>query len=63
MATPTLRQIAAGQRRSLDAMRAKLLDMSAAWEELDQYRANILEEAADKLLDVHTELLGSGEED
>lgn len=63
MAAPTIKQIAAGQRRSLDAMRAKLLDMSAAWEDVDQYHLSILEEAADKLLDIRTELLGSDEED
>lgn len=56
MAAPTKKQIAAGQRRSLKAMRAKLLEMAAAWDEVDQYHLNILEEAADKLGDVHTQL-------
>lgn len=63
MATPTKKQIAAGQRRSLKAMRAKLLEMAAAWDEVDQYHLNILEEAADKLLDVHRELLEAAEEE
>lgn len=62
MATPTKKQIASGQRRSLKAMRAKLLDMAAAWDEVDQYYLNILEEAAEKLLDVHVELLETVEE-
>jgi len=57
MATPTKKQIAAGQRRSLAAMREKLLDMAAVWDEVDQYHLNILEEAADKLSDVHAKLL------
>lgn len=56
MATPTKKQISAGQRRSLKSMRAKLLDMAAAWDEVDQYHMNILEEAADKLSDVYDEL-------
>lgn len=62
MATLTKKQIASDQRRSLKAMRAKLLDMAAAWDEVDQYYLNILEEAADKLLDVHVELLETVEE-
>lgn len=62
MATLTKKQIASGQRRSLKAMRAELLDMAAAWDEVDQYYLNILEEAAEKLLDVHVELLETVEE-
>lgn len=57
MAAPSKKQIAAGQRRSLKAMRAKLLEMASAWEDMDEYNANILAEAAEKLLDVHVELL------
>lgn len=56
MATPTKKQIAAGQRRSLKAMRTKLMEMAAAWDEVDQYHLNILEEAADKLGAVCDEL-------
>lgn len=63
MAIQTKKQIAAGQRRSLKVMRAKLLDMAAAWDEVDQYYLNILEEAADKVLDVHAELLEAAEEE
>ncbi|MDR7024355.1 hypothetical protein [Pseudomonas peli] len=63
MATPTKKQIAAGQRRSLKAMRTKLLAMASDWEDVDEYHVNILTEAAEKLLDVHTELLEvAGEE-
>ncbi|HRL94741.1 MAG TPA: hypothetical protein PK873_14405 [Pseudomonas sp.] len=63
MATPTKKQIAAGQRRSLKAMRSKLLDMANAWEDVDQYNGNILTEAAEKLLDVHAELLEAAEDE
>lgn len=56
MATQTKKQIAAGPRRSLKAMRAKLLDMAAAWDEVDQYYLNILDEAAEKLNAVHAAL-------
>lgn len=56
MSTPTKKQIAGGQRRSLKAMRAKLLEMASVWADVDEYFANILAEAAEKLLDVHVEL-------
>ncbi|AMO73820.1 hypothetical protein PcP3B5_03070 [Pseudomonas citronellolis] len=39
-------------------MREKLLEMAAVWDEVDQYHVTILTEAADKLRDVHDELLG-----
>jgi len=63
MAAPSKKQIAAGQRRSLKAMRAKLLVMASAWEDMDEYNANILSEAAEKLLSVHVELLETVEEE
>lgn len=63
MGTPTKKQIAAGQRRSLVAMRGKLLEMASAWEDVDEYHVSIMTEAAEKLLDVHTELLEIAEED
>lgn len=63
MAAPTKKQIAAGQRRSLVAMRGKLLEMAGAWEDVDEYHISILTEAAEKLLDVHTELLEVAEEE
>ncbi len=61
MAAQTQKQIAAGQRRSLKAMRTKLLDMADAWDGLDEYNVSILTEAADKLEDVSTGLLESVE--
>ncbi|NYT80916.1 hypothetical protein H0A70_05330 [Alcaligenaceae bacterium] len=48
MMTQTAKQIAAGQRRSLRAMRKKILDMAAAWDEVDQFNMNTLEELADQ---------------
>lgn len=56
MAVSTKKQIAAGHRRSLKAMSAKLVNMAAAWDEVDQYFLNLLGEAADKLTDVHDQL-------
>lgn len=58
---PTHKQIAAGQRRTLKAMRARLLQMAAAWGELDEYNMHMFEEAAEKLLDVHASLIPDDE--
>lgn len=46
MATVTPKQLAGCQRRSIRAMRAKLLEMALEWADLDEYNANLLEEAA-----------------
>lgn len=48
MATRTPKQIAAAQRRSLKAMRAKLLDMAAEWSEVDEYNRHLMEAFADE---------------
>ena len=53
----TAAQVAAGQRRTLQAMREKLLGMSQDWDGLDQYLMHLLEEAADKLEEVRVGLL------
>lgn len=45
----TPKQMAAGQRRTLKAMKAKLLDMSAQWEDVDGYLERILEVLADNV--------------
>lgn len=63
MATPSKKQIAAGQRRSLRAMSTKLRSMAFDWADLDQYCANILEEAAEKLDGVAADLTESAEAD
>lgn len=56
MATPTPKQMAAAQRRSLKALEAKLRRMASDWDGLDEYFVTILEEAADKLKDVQVDL-------
>lgn len=53
----TDKQIAAGQLRSLRAMRAKLLTMSGEWEDLDQSNVAFLEELADQVEQVSLALL------
>lgn len=65
MSTPTNRQLAAGQIRSLRALRKKLLSMAAQWDGLDQFNLGTLEELADRCETVATELLAdsSFEED
>ncbi|MFN3987618.1 MAG: hypothetical protein ACK4KV_19175 [Rhodocyclaceae bacterium] len=62
MAAQTPKQIASGQRRSLQAMREKLLNMAVAWDGIDEYNISVLTEAADKLLDVHANLIEQTEE-
>lgn len=48
MSTPTMKQVAAGQVRSLRAMRAKLLNMADRWEDMDEYNRSRLTELADQ---------------
>jgi hypothetical protein len=43
----TKKQIAANQVRRLRTMRKQMLEMSAQWEDVDQYSLNRLEELAD----------------
>lgn len=45
----TDKQLAGNQRRTLRAMRARLLEMAAAWEDLDQFNVNTLEHLADQV--------------
>lgn len=49
MPAPTPKQIAAGQRRSLLAMKKKLLEMAAQWGEVDAYNEGSLADLADKM--------------
>jgi len=44
----TERQIAGNQRRTLRAMRTRLLEMAAAWDGVDQFNVTQLTELADK---------------
>lgn len=59
MATPSKKQLAAGQRRSLAAIRKKLLDMAAQWDEVDQFCMNELEALADKAQEAANNLTDS----
>lgn len=54
---PTPRQLAAGQVRSLRAMRKKLLAMSAEWGDVDAFNMAELERLADQCEGVATELI------
>jgi len=51
----TNKQLAGAQRRSLRAMREKLLDMAAAWDGMDQYNMGELTDLAD-----HVERVAAG---
>ena len=44
----TARQLAAGHRRTLRAMREKLLRMAGDWEDFDQFACNELTDLADQ---------------
>lgn len=48
MSTPSKRQLAGAQRRTLRAMRSKLVTMAAQWDGVDQFCLNVLEELADQ---------------
>lgn len=56
MGYQTKKQIAGAQRRSLRKMREKLLEMAAAWEEMDQFNSNQLAELADRMETVANEM-------
>jgi hypothetical protein len=53
----TKKQIAAGQVRSLRAMKKKLMNMAAQWFDVDEYNANRLAELADQTETVAVELI------
>lgn len=57
MSTPTDRQLAGNQRRTLRSMRERLLKMAAEWDGLDQFNMNRLTELADQVDEVVTEVL------
>jgi hypothetical protein len=54
---PTHKQIAAGQRRSLLAMKRKLQDMAAQWGDVDAYNEGALTELADKVQETADNLI------
>lgn len=51
------RQIAGGQRRTLRAMREKLLKMADAWDGVDQFNQSQLVELADQAEKVGAEMV------
>lgn len=52
MSTPTNAQLAGGQRRTLRAMRERILNMADDWDGLDEYARGCLTELADKAAEV-----------
>lgn len=62
MSARTNKQIAAGQIRSLRAMREKLLRMAAEWDDVDQFCMNQLEALADQVEQTATDLKGDDDE-
>ncbi len=57
----TERQLAGGQRRTLRAMRARLLDMAEAWDGVDEFNRTQLTELADQAEKVGAELVEKSE--
>lgn len=62
MATQSPRQMAANQQRTLATMKRRLLDMSIAWSEVDEYSRVRLEELANTVQRVMGELVGRQED-
>lgn len=53
----TDKQLAGNQRRTLRAMRERLLKMAAEWDGVDQFNASQLEALADQVETVSTDLV------
>lgn len=53
----TDKQLAGNQRRTLRALKNRLLDMSAQWDGLDQYNMSSLSELADKCEQVAADMV------
>lgn len=60
MSAPTAKQLAGRQRRTLRAMREKLLEMAEQWEELDEFNKTRLTEIADLCEEVAAEQVDEG---
>lgn len=54
--TLTNKQVAGNQRRTLRAMRVRLQEMAAEWDERDQFNVSALCELADKAEEVAMQL-------
>jgi hypothetical protein len=61
MSSRTPRQIAAGQRRSLQAIEKKIRAMSAEWMDEDAFNENQLGDLADKIKEVSRDLVAEEE--
>lgn len=57
MSALTHKQLAGNQRRSLRAMKAKLMTMSGDWDGVDQYNMNALAELAEKVEQIAVEMV------
>lgn len=53
----TEKQLAGNQRRSLRAMRDRILAMANEWEGVDQFNVSMLTEVADKITEVAADLV------
>ena len=56
MSTPTVKQLSSRHARRLETMSKQVLEMSADWEDADQFNMNILMEPHDKMKDVARDL-------
>ena len=56
MSTPTVKQLSSRHARRLETMSKQVLEMSADWEDADQFNMNILMELHDKMKDVVRDL-------
>ena len=56
MSTPTVKQLSSRHARRLETMSKQVLEMSADWEDADQFNMNILMERHDKMKDVARDL-------
>lgn len=57
MSAPTAKQLAAGQVRTLRAMREKLLKMADQWEDFDEFNRTRLTELADLAEEIGSEFV------
>lgn len=63
MATPTPKQLAGSQRRSLRAIRERLLKMAEAWDGVDQFNMSELTDLADHAERVSAQMVADEIED
>lgn len=59
---PTRKQLAARHMRRLRTIRASLLDMSAQWDDVDQFCMTSLQELADQAEDITVNLIDDAQD-